>query len=290
MTREGRTAHSRFPMAVTESRPFVRIRPARGWQALRLGELWEFRDVGWMLALRDVKLRYKQTALGVIWVVLQPLAAGAIFAVIFGRFAGLPSGGKPYLLFVFAGLMAWNLFAGVLQRAGNSLVMESKLITKVYFPRLLIPLAAAGAALVDFLVSLLVMIALLGWKGVAPGPGLWALPVMAVLATGFAVGVSLWVSALNVRYRDFTHALPFLVQVWMYASPVVYGLELVPERWRGWFELNPMTGVLQGLRWAWLGGALEIGALSWSVVATVLVLAGGAFFFRRVEREFADRL
>jgi lipopolysaccharide transport system permease protein len=278
-----------MPDAIAQ--PHIRIRPAQGWARLQLGELWEFRDVLVMLALRDIKLRYKQTALGIVWVLLQPLLAGVIFAIVFGHFARLPSGGRPYLLFVFAGLLGWNLFAGVLQRAGNSLVNESRLITKVYFPRLLIPCASAAAALVDFAVSLGLMLVLMTWFGVWPGAEIWLLPVVMLLTLALAVGVSLWVSALNVRYRDFMYALPFFIQAWMYASPVVYGLELIPARWRGWFGLNPMAGLLEGFRQALLGGS----ALSWPLLGLAAAFAGvmlvsGAFFFRRVEREFADNL
>jgi len=278
-------------MSASSHRIHVRIRPLTGWSALRLRELWEFRDVLVMLALRDLKLRYKQTVLGVAWVVLQPLVSGVIFAVIFGRFAGLPSDGRPYLLFVFAGLLGWNLFAGILQRAGNSLVMEARLITKVYFPRLLIPCAAAAAALVDFVVSLAVMAALLAWHGVWPGAWLLLLPVVVAIILALGIGASLWISALNVRYRDFMYALPFLIQVWMYASPVVYGLAMVPERWRGVFALNPLVGILEGLRTAMLGGGREVLVpLAMAAGMALVAVVSGAFFFRRVERGFADNL
>jgi lipopolysaccharide transport system permease protein len=278
-------------MSDATSRPHIRIRPAGADGLGRWGELWEFRDVLVMLAARDIKLRYKQTALGVLWVILQPLVAGIIFAVIFGRLAGLPSGGRPYLLFVFAGLLAWNLFAGVLQRAGNSLVGESKLITKVYFPRLLIPGAAAAAALVDYAVSLGVMAVLLAWHGVWPGWWLALLPVVTLLTLALAVGISLWVSALNVRYRDFMYALPFLIQVWMYASPVVYGLDLIPVHWRGVFALNPLVGIIEGNRVALLGGGPDVlPLLLFPTLAAVVALVSGAYFFRRVERSFADNL
>lgn len=277
-------------MSDAVTRPSVHIRPAGAGGRERWGELWEYRDVLVMLAVRDVKLRYKQTALGVAWVVLQPLVAGVIFAVIFGRFAGLPSDGQPYLLFVFAGLLAWHLFAGVLQRAGNSLVGEAKLITKVYFPRLLIPAAAAAAALVDYVVSLLVMAALLAWFGVAPGGELVLLPVATLLTLALAVGISLWVAALNVRYRDFMYAFPFLIQVWMYASPVVYGVGLIPERWRAVFALNPLVGLIEAHRWALLDGTGSLTWLAGSAVAAGVALASGAWFFRRVERDFADSL
>lgn len=269
----------------------IRIRPSAGWRALQLSEAWAYRDVLVVLALRDIKLRYRQTALGVVWVVLQPLLAGAIFATIFGHFAKLPSGGRPYLLFVFAGLMGWNLFAAVVQRAGMSLVAESRLITKVYFPRLLVPLAAAGAALLDFAVSLLVMAVLLAWHGAWPGGWLVLLPLAVVLNLALAIGLGLWVAALNVRYRDFMYVLPFMLQVLMYASPVVYGLELVPDRWRTLFMLNPMVGVMEATRAAFLGWRPDVAGAVWIAVASGgAILASGLMFFRRVERTFADTL
>jgi lipopolysaccharide transport system permease protein len=268
----------------------VRIRPAGTWPGLGVRELWDYRDVMLMLAARDLRLRYKQTALGIAWVVLQPLVAGIIFAVIFGRFANLPSGGRPYVLFVFAGLIGWNLFASIVQRAGQSLVAETKLITKVYFPRLLIPCAAAVAALVDYAVSLGVMAALLLWHGVWPGWWLALLPVVAAITVLLGVGLGLWVAALNVRYRDFTYALPFLIQVALYASPVVYSVELVPAHWQAVFALNPLVGLLEGSRAALLGGAAPWALLLCPVVAAGVALLSGAWYFRRVEQDFADVL
>ena len=278
-------------MVSSAPRPHVKIRPSRGWSALNLSEVWEFRDVLAMLMLRDVKLRYKQTALGVIWVLLQPLLAGIVMSIVFGYFAKMPSDGQPYLLFVFAGLLGWNLFAGVLQRAGNSLVVEARLITKVYFPRLLIPIASALAGLLDFVVSLSLMLALMAWFRVWPGWWLALLPAMVLLNLTLALGVSFWLSALNVRYRDFLYALPFFIQVWMYASPVVYGLGIILPEWRGWFALNPMTGVLEGFRQALLGtSSLTSFTVEITVLLSLFALVSGAYFFRRVEREFADRL
>lgn len=258
---------------------------------MRLGEAWSHRDVLWMLAARDVKLRYRQTALGVLWVVLQPLLAGVVFAVVFGHFAKLPSGDAPYLLFVFAGLTGWNLFAGVVQRAGGSLVAEARLITKVYFPRVLIPCAAALSAALDFGVSLVVMAALLAWHGVWPGWWLALLPAAVAVTVAGALGVGLWVAALNVRYRDFAYALPFLLQVWMYASPVVYGMELVPERWRPFCWANPLTGMLEAFRAAFLGtGAHAWAAFAISACLAVVLLGTGLVYFRRAERDFAEAL
>lgn len=271
--------------------PTVRIRVKTGWLPINLREIWEFRDVLVMLAIRDIKLRYKQTAFGIVWVVMQPLLAAFIMSLVFGQFARLPSGGQPYLLFVFAGLLSWNLFASVLQRAGNSLVSEAKLITKVYFPRLLIPMSGVVSAFIDFLVSLIFMLILMVALGVWPSWWIAILPIVTATNLILAAGISFWLSALNVRYRDFMYALPFLIQVWMYASPVVYGMALVTPSWRPFFILNPMTGVIEGFRQALLGSS-SISALAFmvSVVWALLTLITGAYFFKRVEREFADRL
>jgi lipopolysaccharide transport system permease protein len=270
-------------------RPTVVIQPSSGWAALNLRELWEYRDLLFILAGRDVKLRYKQTALGIIWVILQPLVAALIFAAIFGKFAKLPSDGTPYLLFVFCGLLPWNYFSGSLQRAGNSLITDSKLISKVYFPRLLVPLASTVAVLIDFVVTLVVLLGLMLFYGVSPTWQVLTLPFFLLLTTLAATGISLWLSALNVQYRDFMYALPFIIQVWMYASPVVYATSIVPEKLRWIYSLNPAVGFIEGFRWALLGHS----ALTWEMTLLTLVVSGvaflsGAFFFRRVERGFAD--
>ncbi len=267
------------------------IRPRRGWAALDLGELWRYRDLLWLLALRDVKLRYKQTGLGILWVILQPAAAALIFAVVFGRFAGLPSDGMPYLLFAFAGVLPWNFLAGVLQRAGSSVVADSRLISKVYFPRLLIPLGAAGAVMLDLLVGGVILFAMMAVYGIPPTFRLLLLPALLVWMGTLSFGISLWVAALNVRYRDFAHALPFAIQVWMYASPVAWPASLVPERWRMAFDLNPATSLLTGFRWCLLGGPppSTFGVCA-SLVLAALGLISGAYLFRRVERTFADLL
>jgi lipopolysaccharide transport system permease protein len=271
--------------------PLVVIQPAHGWLALNLRELWNYRDLIWLLAGRDIKLRYKQTALGLIWVVLQPLVAALIFAVIFGRLGNLPSDGQPYVLFVFAGLMPWNYFAGVLQRAGNSLVADSRLVSKVYFPRLVLPVASAAAVLIDFAVTLAVFAALLLIYHVPLTWRILTLPGFLLLSTVVAVGVSLWISGLNVQYRDFMYALPFLIQIWMYASPVVYATSMIPKSWRWFFGLNPVVGFVEGFRWSLLGtGALTPGLLLLSVGIGLLTLVSGAYVFRRIERGFADVL
>lgn len=265
------------------------IEPTRGWAALDLGELWKYRDLLMILAGRDIKLRYKQTGLGVTWVVMQPLIAALIFTVMFGRFAKLPSDGHPYILFVFAGVAIWNYFAGVLQRAGNSLITDARLITKVYFPRLAIPLASTFSALVDLLVALVVLGALMMIYGVSPTWRMLTLPLWIGLAALTSTGVSLWLSALNVRYRDFVHATPFLLQVWMFASPVVYATAIVPERWRLLYSLNPAVAFIEGTRWAVLGNSsVTLSMVGIASGFAIVVFVGGAFFFRRVERGFAD--
>jgi len=276
------------PPASPNARHVV-IRPATRWAALDVRELWAFRDLLVMLIQRDVKLRYKQTALGVLWVVLQPLVAALIFAVIFGRFANLPSDGVPYLLFVFAGLLPWNLFAGALQRAGNSLVGDSRLISKVYFPRMVIPMASASAVLIDFLVALVVMFGLLLLNAWPLTWNVLGLPALLAITLLLSVGFSLIISALNVYYRDFMYALPFAIQVMMYATPVVYSIDIVPEALQPIFALNPLVGVVEGFRWALLGtGTFPLLPVALSLVTGVVLFVAGALIFQRVEQNFAD--
>lgn len=269
----------------------LRIQPTHGLSAVfsNLRELWEFRDLLLLLALRDVKLRYRQTALGITWVVLQPLASCFVFAIIFGRVARLPSEGVPYLLFVFAGILPWSFFASALQRAGTSLIADSRLITKVYFPRMIIPIASVAAVLLDFLVSLIVMMALLAYYRVAPTANLTAIPVLLAVTFVAAVGVSLALSALNVYYRDFVHVLPFLVQIWMYASPLVYSARMVPDEWRGVYMLNPLVGIIGGFRWSLLAHTnFPWLAVSVAAAMSAALLFAGMLIFHRVGRSFAD--
>ena len=270
-------------------KPTHRIRSTKGWAALNLQELWRYRDLLWILVERDIKLLYKQTALGVVWVVLLPLIAAVIFTVIFGLVAKLPSDGAPYLLFVFCGLTVWTYFSQALQRAGNSLVRNSQLVSKVYFPRLLIPFAHTLAALVDFAVMLIVLFVFMAVYGVPPTLRLAVIPGLLVLMNFTATGVALWFAALGVKYRDCANALPFFVQLWMYASPVVYPVSMIPARWQTVFALNPAVGFIEAFRWAVLGrGALNANILLVTVVMSFVILLSGAFFFRRVERSFAD--
>ena len=274
---------------VTARRPTVVIEPSSGWSGLNLRELWTYRDLLVILAGRDVKLRYKQTGLGITWVILQPLVAALIFTVMFGRFAKLPSDGHPYLLFVFSGVVIWNYFAAVLQRAGNSLITDSRLITKVYFPRLAIPLASTFSAMIDLVVALSVLAVFMVFFGVAPTWRILFLPLFIVLTAVAATGVSLWLSALNVKYRDFVHAMPFMLQVWMFASPVAYATSIVPEKWRLLYSINPAVTFIEGARWAILGSSsLKPGMVAITTAFSLIVFIAGAFFFRRVERGFAD--
>jgi lipopolysaccharide transport system permease protein len=251
-------------------------------------ELWRYRDLFRILAERDIRLRYRQTALGIVWVVLQPLVASLIFAAIFGLFAKLPSDGAPYLLFVFAAMLPWNLFSGGVQRAGNSLIADRDLIAKIYFPRPIIPIASVAAVLVDFVVALLVMLALILLYRTSVDWSLLAVLPLTLLAIALTLGVSLFLSALNVYYRDFSYALPFILQVWMYASPIVYASTLIPSQWQVLYGLNPMVGLIDGFRWAFLGGTWPGTALLESAIVTAVALVAGATVFKRVERAFAD--
>ncbi|MBM3145371.1 MAG: ABC transporter permease [Chloroflexi bacterium] len=267
----------------------VRIQRSRGWSGLSLRELWSYRDLFWILAWRDVKLRYKQTALGVTWVILQPILTSGIFAVIFGFLAELPSDGSPYMLFAFAGTLPWTLFAQSLQRAGTSLVSGRELVSKVYFPRLILPIASSFSVLVDFLVGLASISVLFLIYQVPLTWNILAIPGLVLANLLIAVGVSFWVSAFSVHYRDFIYALPFLVQAWMYASPVAYASSIVPEEWSVLYSLNPMVGIIEGFRWSLLGHGL----FSWlsigiSLAVGLLVFFSGALVFRRIERGFAD--
>lgn len=264
------------------------IRPPRGWGRIDLPLLWHHRDLVWFLCVRDIQLRYRQTALGVAWAILQPVATMVVFSVFFGRLGKIPSDGVPYPLFAFCALLPWQLFAHALSEASSSLVANQSLITKVYFPRLVIPLAAVLAGLVDFGVSLVVLAGLMVWYGVFPTAAVLLLPALVALAVVTALGVGLWLSALNVRYRDVRYTLPFLTQIWLFATPIAYPASLVPERWRVLLGLNPMAGVVEGFRWALLGTG-RVPAMIWvSAAAAVLVLWTGLHYFNRMERSFAD--
>jgi len=270
---------------------FTVYEPRRGWASLNLRELWSYRELLYFLTWRDVLVRYKQAVLGVAWAVLQPFLTMIVFTVVFNRALGVksPDPDLPYEVFSFAGLLPWQFFAGALSRSGVSLVGNANLITKVYFPRLVIPISAVLAGLVDFVISFVVLLILMAAYGIFPGWEIVLLPLFLLLAIITALGVSLWLSALNVLYRDVQHIIPFLVQLWMFVSPVIYSIDAIPGgALRVIYSLNPMTGVIGGFRWALLGQAFP-GAYLWISTGVVVVLfVGGLFYFKRMERVFAD--
>jgi lipopolysaccharide transport system permease protein len=268
---------------------WVRIRPSSGWRALDLREVWRYRELLWFLALRDIKVRYKQTVLGVAWAVLQPLLTMVIFAVIFGALAKMPSDGIPYPLFTLVALLPWQLFAYALTQSSNSLVAEQRLITKVYFPRLLVPLASVASGLADFVVAFVLVGLFMAGYGVTPGWNLLAVPLLVLFALATALAVGLWLAALNVQFRDVRYAVPFLTQAWMFLTPVAYPSSLVPPAYRPLYGLNPMAGTVEGFRWALLGqGDLPVGLVMVSALSVLVLLVSGMFYFRRLERTFAD--
>ncbi len=275
--------------ARSDSSQTVVIEPSTGWVALKLGELWQYRELIYFLTWRDIQVRYRQTALGVAWAVLQPVLTMLIFSVVFGKLANLPSDGLPYPVFSFAALLPWQLFSGALTRAGTSLVGSANLLTKVYFPRLIIPISAVAAGLVDFVIAFAVLIVLMLYYGIRPGVAILWVPVLVAFSLASALAVGLWLSALNVKYRDVQHLIPFLVMAWMYASPVAYSANMIPHgKWRLLYSLNPMTGVIQGFRWALTGGEPPSEMIIVSGVVVLVLLTGGLFYFRRMERIFAD--
>ena len=269
----------------------VVIRPSTGWTGVSLRDLWAYRELLYFLAWRDIKVRYKQTALGVIWVVIQPLFAMLVFSVFFGRLAGMPSGGVPYPVFAFCALLPWQLFAHALTESSASLVTNQNLITKVYFPRLIIPLAPVLASLLDFVIAFGILLGMLAYYRITPTPWVWTLPLFLLLAITLAIGVGLWLAALNARYRDVRYTIPFLTQIWLFATPIAYPSSLVPEPWRIWYGLNPMAGVVDGFRWALLGTAEAPGGLmAVSAAVTLVILVSGVHYFCRMERTFADTI
>jgi lipopolysaccharide transport system permease protein len=269
--------------------PFLIIRPSRGWSALNLREVWQFRDLLFTLAGRDLKLRYKQTALGVIWVVLQPLMAAGVFSFVFGKVAKLPSDGVPYLLFSFAGLLGWNLFANTLTKTSGCLIGNSQLISKVFFPRLVLPLSAVPSALVDFAVATGLLVVLMAAYRVAPGYAVLLAPLWIAMLLAIALGIGLIAAALTVSYRDIQYILPVFTQILLYASPVAYSVSAVPTNLRLFYYVNPLTAPLEALRSSTLGGPLPGWAgLTWSATAAILLVGMGTAAFKRMERRFAD--
>lgn len=276
-------------VAERHEEPCLTLLPPRGWASLDLLEIWQFRDLLFTLAVRDVKLRYRQTALGAAWVVLQPLMAAGIFAFVFGRVARLPSNGVPYFLFAYVGLVAWNLFSTTLNKAGSCLVGNAHLVSKVYFPRMVMPLSTAFGSLIDAAVSLAMLVVMMVFQHVSPGWAALLLPVWFVLLLALSLGVGLFTAALMVRYRDVQYILPVFTQMLLYASPVAYAVSAVPAKLQFWIMLNPLSGLLEGFRWSLLGGTPPAWPpIACAVVASLLAFVGGACFFKRMEREFAD--
>jgi lipopolysaccharide transport system permease protein len=265
------------------------IQPTRGWVSLNLGELWRYRELLFFLVWRDVKVRYKQTALGASWAVLQPFVTMVVFTLFFGRLAQMPSDGLPYPLFSFAALVPWTFFAHALTQSSESLVASQQLLKKVYFPRLAVPIASVLSGLVDFFIAFLVLLVMMLLFGVAPTPKILLAAPLLLLAMVTALGVGLWLCALNVQYRDVRYVVPFLAQLWLFATPIVYPSSLLDEPWRTVYGINPMAGVIEGFRWALLGTDTAPGPmLLVSSLVAVGILASGALYFRRMERTFAD--
>jgi len=276
--------------AEAQAPPLIRNAPSKGWVSLGLRELYDYRELLYFLTWRDIKVRYKQTVLGAAWAILQPLATMLVFSIFFGRLAKMPSDGVPYPLFSLAALVPWGFFAHGLNNATNSLVTGANLITKVYFPRLTIPISAVLSSLVDFFLAFLVLICLMIYYRILPTENLWLLPFLTMLAIITAMGVSFWLGAMNVQFRDIRHAIPFLIQFWMFATPVVYPSSLIVNPiMRMVYAVNPMVGVVEGFRWALLGTATQPGPqIIVSTFFALLLFLSGAFYFRRLEKTFAD--
>jgi lipopolysaccharide transport system permease protein len=267
----------------------IRIAPSKGWVALRLNELWEYRELLYFLTWRDIKVRYKQTALGAAWAIIQPVFTMVLFSLFFGRLAKMPSDGVPYPLFSMAGLVPWTFFLYGLTQSSNSLVGSQNLIKKVYFPRLVIPISSLCSGLVDFAIAFVILFVMMFYYGITPGWNIFWIPAFILLTVVTSLGVGLWLSALNVQYRDVRFTIPFLTQFWMFATPIAYPSSLLSEPWRTVYGLNPMVGVVEGFRWALLGTQTQPGPIIVaSIGAAIVLMVSGAFYFRRMERTFAD--
>jgi lipopolysaccharide transport system permease protein len=274
--------------AVIEETSTIVIRPSRGWVSLDLRDLWRYRELLYFLTWRDIKVRYKQTVFGAAWAIVQPFFTMIVFSVFFGQLVRVPSDGIPYPIFAYSGLLPWQLFSQAVTRSGNSLVSNRHLITKIYFPRLAIPVSAVLPGLVDFGIAFVVLLVMMVYYHIAPTVAVLTLPFFLLLAVAAALGVGLWLSALNLQYRDVGYTIPFLTQFWLFATPVVYPSSLIPEEWQVLYGLNPMAGVVEGFRWALLGKAPPGPFLMISVGAVMLLLIGGLYYFRRMEKTFAD--
>jgi lipopolysaccharide transport system permease protein len=273
----------------TEPKPLLEIVPPSGWAALDLREVWRYRDLLVVLAERDIKLRYKQTALGIVWVILQPLLAAGIFAFVFGKVLKAPSDGVPYFMFSFVGLLGYNVFSNTLTRASACVVGNSQLVSKVYFPRLILPLSTVGSTLIDFFVAAALLVAMMAYTHIWPGLPVLLLPLWLLLMILLAVGLGLYTAALMVSYRDLQYVIPVLLQLILYASPVAYPVAAVPAKYQFWFHANPVSGLLEAFRWSLMGrGSIEWPAVAYSIAVVIVVSIAGAFSFKRMERKFAD--
>ena len=285
------TATAGVPSGKLESlpiKPLAIIEPGRAWSPLNLREVWRYRDLLRILTVRDIKVRYKQTVLGAAWAVLQPLLTMLIFSLFFGRLAGMPSDGIPYPLFAYAGLLPWTFFSNAVSNSGNSLVGNSNLITKVYFPRLIIPIASVASGLLDFAIAFVLLIIMIFYYGVSITANIIMLPVLIVMTSLLAVGIGGWLSALNVKYRDIRYALPFFVQLGLFVTPIIYPPTLLPERWRWLLAINPLAAQIEGYRSAFFGRPFDWPALAISFGITLVIVIYAGYSFRRMERSFAD--
>ncbi|MEM7533904.1 MAG: ABC transporter permease [Chloroflexota bacterium] len=265
------------------------IQPSKGWVSLKLDELWEYRELLYFLIWRDVKVRYKQTVLGAAWAIIQPFFTMAVFSLFFGQLAGIPSDGVPYPIFSFAALVPWSFFASGLGGASNSLVGSANLIKKVYFPRLAIPIATVLSGIVDFTIAFMVLLGMMLFYGIIPTLNIIWLPLLLLLALTTSLGVGLWLSAMNVQFRDVRYTIPFITQFWLFATPIAYPSSLLDEPWRTLYGINPMVGVVEGFRWALLGTETAPGPMLFvSTMAAIGLLASGTYYFRRMEKSFAD--
>ena len=278
-----------IPTELQRSGEHVVLTPQEGWRALDLKELWRYRELIWVMGARDLQVRYKQATLGIMWAIVQPLMTMVVFSIFFGRLAKIDSQGVPYAVFSIVALLPWNLFSGALGNCGNSLVTNENLLKKVYFPRLILPIAPLITGMLDFAIGCVVATGVMIYFRITPSANIWALPffILLALVTAFAVGI--WLAALNVRYRDVRHIIPFLTQVWLYASPVIYSANILSPKMQVIYGLNPMAGVIQGFRWSVLGvGSAPGPMLALSTTITIVLLIGGLFYFRRTEEQFSD--
>jgi len=265
------------------------IYPSKGWVPLNLNELRGYHELLYFLVWRNIKIRYKQTVLGGAWAIIQPFLTMVVFSIVFGRLAGISSQGVPYPIFAYTALVPWTFFANALSQASNSLLENERMITKIYFPRLLLPMAAVFSSLLDFLISFAILIGMMVWYRLTPTSAIWLVPLFILMSAVTALGVGLWLSALNVSYRDVRYVIPFLVQFWLFCTPIAYSSSLIPAKWQPLYGLNPMTGVVEGFRWALLGlTPISITMVIVSLFITMIVLIGGLYYFRRTEETFAD--